>query len=64
LEAHLLDFDGDLYGRPIRVSWVAPLREVRRFDSVVALQEQLERDRQAARAALAAASAAPGHHRV
>lgn len=64
LEAHLFDFDGDLYHRPIRVSWVARLREVRRFDSVVALQEQLERDRQAARTALAAASAATGHNRV
>lgn len=64
LEAHLLDFDGNLYGRLIRVSWVARLREVRRFDSVVALREQLERDRLAARTALAAASAAPGFHRV
>ncbi|MCC7132104.1 MAG: bifunctional riboflavin kinase/FAD synthetase [Gemmatimonadales bacterium] len=52
LEAHLFDFEGDLYGREIRIEWVAPLRAIRRFDSLAALQEQLERDRAAARAAL------------
>lgn len=64
LEAHLLDFAGDLYGRPLRVTWVERLREVRKFDSMVALREQLARDRQAARTALAAASAARDHNRV
>ncbi len=64
LEAHLFDFSGDLYGRTLRITWVRQLREVRKFDSMVALQEQLERDRQAARTALAAASAARDHNRV
>jgi riboflavin kinase/FMN adenylyltransferase len=64
LEVHLFGFDGDLYGRTLRVNWVERLREVRKFDSMVALQAQLERDRQAARTALAAASAAMDHNRV
>jgi riboflavin kinase/FMN adenylyltransferase len=55
LEAHLFEFDGDLYGREIRIEWVAPLRAIRRFESLVALQEQLRRDELAARAALASA---------
>jgi riboflavin kinase/FMN adenylyltransferase len=55
LEVHLFDFEGDLYDRPIRVSWVAPLRAIRRFDGVAALREQLERDGIAARRALAGA---------
>ncbi|MDZ4675666.1 MAG: bifunctional riboflavin kinase/FAD synthetase [Gemmatimonadota bacterium] len=64
LEAHLFDFEGDLYDRMLRITWVERLREVRKFDSMVALQEQVERDRQAARTALAAASAAKDHNRV
>lgn len=52
LEAHLFDFEGDLYGREIRIEWVAPLRAIRRFDSLEALRAQLELDRGAARAAL------------
>ena len=52
LEAHLFDFDGDLYGREIRIEWVAPLRAIRRFDSLDALRAQLEHDRRAARAVL------------
>lgn len=60
LEAHLFGFDGQLHGRPIRVTWVARLRGVRRFDSVAALQEQLERDRAAALAALAGAGGTAG----
>ena len=31
LEAHLFDFDGDLYGEWVRVEWVARLRDVTRF---------------------------------
>lgn len=52
LEAHLFDFDGDLYGREIRIEWVAPLRDIRRFGSLEELRDQLGRDRDAARAAL------------
>ena len=38
-EAHLFDFDGrDLYGEPIRVAFLARLRDERRFPSVDALR--------------------------
>lgn len=53
LEVHLLDWEGPLYGEWLKVEWVARLRDVRRFASADALRAQLERDRQAARAALA-----------
>ena len=52
LEAHLFDFEGELYGREIRIEWVAPLREIQRFESLEALRDQLGQDRVAARAAL------------
>ena len=44
LEAHLLDWDGDLYGEPARVRFVERLRDELKFDSVDALLEQMERD--------------------
>jgi riboflavin kinase/FMN adenylyltransferase len=53
LEAHLLDFEGDLYDEPARVEFVALLRSEMRFDSVEALVAQLNRDVAAARQVLA-----------
>jgi riboflavin kinase/FMN adenylyltransferase len=53
VEAYLIDFDGDLYGERARVTFVARLREERRFDSVEALVTQIHRDVDDARAALA-----------
>ena len=44
LEAHLLDFDGDLYGQPAKVRFVEWIRGEERFDSVEALVEQIQRD--------------------
>jgi riboflavin kinase/FMN adenylyltransferase len=55
LEAHLFDTAPDLYGRRVRVDLVRRLREVRKFTGAGALTEQLARDEQAARAALAEA---------
>jgi riboflavin kinase/FMN adenylyltransferase len=52
LEAHLFDFEGDLYGEWVRVEWVERLRDIERFSSVEQLQQQLERDRTSAVAAL------------
>jgi len=52
LEVHLFDFDGELYGEGVDVEWVRRLRAVQAFPSRDALVAQLERDRQAARAAL------------
>ena len=52
LEAHLLDFEGDLYGEAARVRFVSRLRGEERYESVDALVEQIARDCDAARAAL------------
>ena len=52
LEVFLLDFSGDLYGESARVSFVAHLRDDRRFDSTDALVRQMTDDVAAARAAL------------
>jgi riboflavin kinase/FMN adenylyltransferase len=53
LEAHVLDFDGDLYDEHVRVRFVERLRGEVRFDSVEALVEQIGRDCDQARAILA-----------
>ncbi len=52
LEVHLLDFEGDLYGRRLRIEFVERLRDERKFDSVDALVEQLSRDRERCMAAV------------
>lgn len=44
IEAHLLDFQGDLYGAPLRLTFVAHLREQRRFDVVADLVAEIQRD--------------------
>lgn len=44
LEVHLLDFDGDLYGRRLEVEFVDRLRAERKFDSVASMCEQMHRD--------------------
>jgi len=45
VEVHIMGFDGDLYGRPVRVEYLRFLRPERRFDSLEALRAQLKRDR-------------------
>lgn len=52
LEVHVLDWDGDLYDRRVRTTFVERLREERKFDSVDALVAQIRRDIEQARAAL------------
>ncbi len=44
VEAFLLDFDGDLYGRRIELLFTHRLRGTERFDSLEALVEQMTRD--------------------
>ena len=53
LEAHLFGFDGDLYGRRVRIEWVGRIRDVQRFGSIEDLKAQLARDRAQAEAMLA-----------
>ncbi len=52
LEAHLFDFQGDLYGRRIKVEFVAKLRDEEHFDDLPALTAQMHRDAEQARAIL------------
>ncbi len=52
LEAHLIDFQGDLYGQECRVDFVKFLRGERRFEGVDELVAQLEIDVAAARQVL------------
>lgn len=59
LEAHLLDFDDDLYGERARVSFVARLRGEERFASADELVAQIGRDVAATRELLSGASPAP-----
>ena len=49
LEAHLFDFDGDLYGRHIEVEFVAKLRDELNFPDLPSLTEQMHRDADNAR---------------
>ncbi len=44
VEAFLLDFEGDLYGRELRLDFLDRIRGERRFESVDALIEQMRRD--------------------
>jgi riboflavin kinase/FMN adenylyltransferase len=53
LEAHVFDFDGDLYGRRIEVEFVAKLRDEMKFDDLPALVRQMDEDALRAREALA-----------
>jgi riboflavin kinase / FMN adenylyltransferase len=49
VEAHLLDFDGDLYGQTLRIAFLDRLRGEKRFDSVDELVAQMKRDVEDAR---------------
>jgi riboflavin kinase/FMN adenylyltransferase len=53
IEAYLLDFDGDLYGTELRLEFLKRLRGEKRFASVDALVEQMHRDVEQARRAVA-----------
>ncbi len=52
LEAHLFDFEGDLYGQRITVEFVARLRDEERFPDLRSLVAQMHRDDAQARAIL------------
>ena len=52
IEAHLLDFEGDLYGERLALDFVTHLREQRRYDGVEPLIAQIHADVEATRTAL------------
>jgi riboflavin kinase/FMN adenylyltransferase len=49
VETHVLGFEGDLYGAPVRLGFVQRLRDERAFESVEQLRAQIDADRQRAR---------------
>ena len=53
LEAHLLDFDGDLYGRKVEVALHAFIRDEKKFDDIGALVAHMQEDEAQARHLLA-----------
>ncbi|HWG81321.1 MAG TPA: bifunctional riboflavin kinase/FAD synthetase [Stellaceae bacterium] len=54
LEAHLFDFDHDLYGRHLRIALIEHLRPERKFPGIDALKAQIAADAAQARALLQA----------
>lgn len=58
LEAHLFDFDGDLYGRRIEVEFVAKLRDEEKFPDLASMVRQIDSDAASARHILGATASA------
>jgi enoyl-CoA hydratase/carnithine racemase len=54
VEAHILDFDGDLYGRRVGIEFTRRLRGMIKFDDAPALVEQMKLDVAHVRRAMAA----------
>lgn len=44
IETHLLDFEGNLYGKPIQLEFCVRLRGERKYESVDALEKQIQLD--------------------
>ncbi len=44
VETYLDGFNGDLYGQPLTISFLHKIREIKKFENVDALKEQLQRD--------------------
>src|SRR5262249_1713595 len=53
IEVHLFDFDGDLYGKPMRVHLVARIRDEKKFCSLDELKAQIALDAAAAQELMA-----------
>ena len=49
IETHILDFDEDIYGLPLRITFLRRLRDEVHFPSLEALKRQLEKDRDCCR---------------
>jgi riboflavin kinase/FMN adenylyltransferase len=54
LEVHLLDFDREIYGERLTVTFLRRLRDEKKFDSLETLTAQLQQDRDEARRLIAA----------
>jgi riboflavin kinase / FMN adenylyltransferase len=49
LEVHIFDFAQDIYGRHVQVEFVTKLRDEKRFESIDALRQEIQRDERNAR---------------
>jgi riboflavin kinase/FMN adenylyltransferase len=56
VETYLLDFEGDIYGRELRIDILHRLRGEQKFDGIDALKAQIAADVEQARAYLATAT--------
>lgn len=59
IEAHLIDFEGNLYDKNIRLQFLDRIRDERKMNSLQELQEQLARDRETTKAVWAAQKTMP-----
>ena len=50
IEVFIIDFEGDIYGEAARVSFVARIRDEKKFDSIEELSAQIQRDVEMAKA--------------
>lgn len=48
-EAHLFDFDGELYGQQIKINLIEKIRDERKFESIEELRQQIAKDIENAR---------------
>jgi riboflavin kinase/FMN adenylyltransferase len=60
VEAHLLDYDRDLYGQDLRLEFIEMIRPEKRFQSIEALVSQIQQDIEKTRAVLDYDSKTPG----
>lgn len=59
VEVHILDFEGDLYGKPIRVNFIERIRDEKKFSGIDELAAQIGRDVETGRKVLAGVIQAP-----
>ena len=46
LEVNIFNFEGNLYGQDVSIRFIGKIRDERKFDSLEALSQQLEQDKQ------------------
>lgn len=61
VEVHVLDFDGDLYGKSLRIHFIERVREERKYPDVLSLIEAIQDDVVRCRAILRDVSLTPCH---
>jgi riboflavin kinase / FMN adenylyltransferase len=62
VESYLMNFSDDIYGEPVRLSFIKRIREEKKFASVAALVEQIHSDVQRAEAILQELQISPATH--